>query len=208
MTPLRPMRTQYTHVFFDIGGVLGTNGWDREQRASAAERFGLDGEFDQRHHEVVGDWETGRLSLDEYLDVTVFYEPRGFTRDEFVDFMRAQSEPWTDTIAIARRLARPGGPVLMTLNNESVDLNVWRIESFGLRDLFTAFVSSCWVGAHKPSRLIYERALGIAGAAPGETLFVDDRAQNLAPARALGMDTVRFTDCAALERELRERGLL
>ena len=37
-----------THVFFDIGGVLGTNGWDTEQRASAAAEFGLDGEFDAR----------------------------------------------------------------------------------------------------------------------------------------------------------------
>ena len=33
---------EITHVFFDIGGVLGTNAWDHEQRARAAERFGLD----------------------------------------------------------------------------------------------------------------------------------------------------------------------
>ncbi len=31
-----------THVFFDIGGVLATNGWDREQRARALQKFGIE----------------------------------------------------------------------------------------------------------------------------------------------------------------------
>ena len=43
-----------THVFFDIGGVLGTNGWDREQRSAANARFGLGQEFESRHGEIVG----------------------------------------------------------------------------------------------------------------------------------------------------------
>src|SRR5437868_5774171 len=30
-----------THVFFDIGGVLETNGWDREQRAAVRKHFAL-----------------------------------------------------------------------------------------------------------------------------------------------------------------------
>src|SRR5690349_13098528 len=64
---------ELTHLFFDIGGVLGTNGWDREQRREAAERFGLDDEFQFRHDELVGDWEAGRIRLDDYLDSAVFY---------------------------------------------------------------------------------------------------------------------------------------
>ena len=42
------------HLVFDIGGVLGTNGWDREQRARAIEHFELDDEFERRHGELVG----------------------------------------------------------------------------------------------------------------------------------------------------------
>ena len=52
-----------THVFFDVGGVLGSNGWDREQRARAVARFALDPDFEHRHHEVVGSLETGAMSL-------------------------------------------------------------------------------------------------------------------------------------------------
>ena len=54
------------HIFFDIGGVLGSNGWDREQRARALKRFDLDAEdFEWRHKEVVAHWEEGRITLDE-----------------------------------------------------------------------------------------------------------------------------------------------
>ena len=91
--------TDISHIFFDIGGVLGSNGWDREQRQCAIERFGLNAEdFQWRHEEVIAEWEEGRITLDEYLDIAVFYTERDFTRDEFRDFMCAQSVPDQDTI--------------------------------------------------------------------------------------------------------------
>ncbi|HEX7182909.1 MAG TPA: HAD family phosphatase [Thermoanaerobaculia bacterium] len=198
-----------THVFFDIGGVLGTNGWDREQRALAAERFGLDAEFDHRHHEVAGEWEMGRITLDEYLESTVFYCPRSFSREELTAFMLAQSEPYRETLLVVEDLlARNPGVRLMTLNNESAELNLHRIERFGLRPLFSAFLTSCWLGVRKPSRAIFERALGIAQAEAGRVLFVDDRDQNLVPAHAMGFQTLHFTDAAALEKALQDFRLL
>jgi len=57
-----------THLFFDVGGVLGTNGWDREQRSAAATHFGLDrAELDDRHDDAIGMLEEGRMRLDECL---------------------------------------------------------------------------------------------------------------------------------------------
>ena len=197
-----------THVFFDIGGVLGTNGWDREQRLRAIQRFDLDPEFECRHEELAGDWENGRLTLAEYLESAVFFTPRPFTPGEFTAFMFAQSEPYVDTIAVARRVAARGDTVLMTLNNESEELNLHRIRTFGLRDIFSAFFSSCWLGVRKPSRPIFERALNIAQVAADDVLFVDDREQNLVPARALGFNTHHYTGAALLERELSERKLI
>ena len=73
---------QIRHLFFDIGGVLATNGWDREQRKIAVEKFALDeAEFQTRHDEMVGPLEQGQISLDEYLDIAVFHQPRPFTRE-------------------------------------------------------------------------------------------------------------------------------
>lgn len=197
-----------THLFCDIGGVLGTNGWDREQRARAVARFGLDEEFELRHQELTGELETGRITLAEYLESAVFYCPRGFSREDFVAFMLAQSEPFPDSIGVVRRVSERGRVRMMTLNNESDELNRHRIKHFGLGEIFSTFLSSCWLGVRKPSRLIFERALGIAQAEPGRVLFVDDREQNLAPARALGFRTLHFTGAAELDRSLGELGLL
>ena len=198
-----------THVFFDIGGVLGTNGWDREQRSRALEKFGVEDEdFEHRHHQVVSEFETGAMSLEEYLDVTVFHTPRLFSREDFELYMLSLSEPNPYSIEVARHAAAAGRVRLMTMNNESAVLNVHRIEQFGLKAIFPTFLSSCWLGVRKPQRAFFERGLGIAQAEPRSSLLVDDRDQNLAPAAALGMRTIRFTDPGSLAQQLAEYGVL
>ena len=197
-----------THLFFDIGGVLGTNAWSTPQRRRAIDRFGLDAaEFEQQHRDAVGTFEQGRMTLDEYLDSTVFYRDRTFSREAFVDFMLAESRPDEATIALARRLADTGKFRMMTLNNESLELNLHRIERFGLCDIFGAFFTSCWVGDTKPSRRIYEVALGISQAPPERTVFIDDRSPNLMPAKALGMQTIHFTTGDQLAGQLAAFGV-
>ena len=196
--------TRIRHVFFDIGGVLATNGWDREQRKLAVERFDLDAEdFQARHEEMVGPLEQGQISLEEYLDITVFDVPRSFSKEEFRDFIFSQSSPFPETIAIARAVAEGCTYWVMTMNNEGEDLNRHRIERFGLNDFFDAFLSSCWLGLRKPARRFYDRALGISEARPKESVLIDDRLQNLAPARAIGMNTIHYESPAQLARELR-----
>jgi putative hydrolase of the HAD superfamily len=198
-----------TTLFFDIGGVLGSNGWDRQQRAAAVRHFGLDvDELEDLHGETVAMLEQGRMGLDEYLRCTVFYRPRSFTPEDFKAYMHAQSVPYPETIDLARALARTGRYRLMTINNESAELNQYRLEQFGLRDVFVTFFSSCWVGILKPARRIYEVALAMSQAEPSSSVFIDDREQNLEPARALGMQTIRFTDAPQLRQDLAGLGVL
>ena len=194
---------QLTHIFFDIGGVLGSNGWDREQRERAVQRFDLNADdFQWRHEEVMGEWEEGRITLDEYLDIAVFHTSRSFSREEFVEFMYSQSVPDEATIAIARLLSRQAVYTLMTLNNEAEELNVYRIEKFGISQIFEAFLSSCWLGVRKPIRRFYSRGLGIAHANAATSLFIDDRPQNLIPASTLGMNVIHFKSAAELRSDL------
>ena len=192
-----------TTLYFDVGGVLGTNGWDRDQRAATARRFGIEpGEMEDAHSEAFAMLEMGRITLDEYLRTTVFFRPRSFTLEDFKSCMLEQSVPYPDTIELARALARSGRYRLMTLNNESAELNQHRIDLFGLRDIFTAFFSSCWLGVLKPARRIYEVALAMAQADAAASVFIDDRERNLEPARMLGMRTIRFMDVGQLKQEL------
>jgi putative hydrolase of the HAD superfamily len=195
--------TAIRHIFFDIGGVLGSNGWDREQRSRAVEHFALSADdFQFRHEEVVGEWEEGKITLDEYLDIAVFHSPREFSRREFVDYMLAQSVPDERVVGLARALTHDSRFTLMTLNNEADELNRHRIKTFGISDVFEAFLSSCWLGVRKPTQRFYSRALGIAQADAATSLFIDDREQNLAPARILGMITVLFKSAEQLRSDL------
>jgi putative hydrolase of the HAD superfamily len=197
-----------THLFFDVGGVLGTNGWDHEQRQAAFAHFGIDpAEFEDRHREIVASLEAGRATLDEYLAITVFYKARSFSQGDFKAFVLSLSKPDAAAIAIARDLARSGRWRLATLNNESEELNRHRIRLFGLAEIFGAFFTSCWLGTTKPARRIYDLALAMSQAEPAASVFVDDRERNLATARSLGMQTVLFTGAEKLRGDLAALGV-
>lgn len=197
------------HVFVDIGGVLGTNGWDKEQRQRAVETFQLDkSDFEFRHQEIVGAWEEGRMSMEEYMDLAVFHCPRAFSREDFRNFVFAQSKPYPESISAIRELLELRTHILMTLNNESAELNRYRIEHFALAGLFSAFLSSCWLNARKPTQAFFTSAFGLANADPAESLLIDDREQNIVRARELGMQTIHCTNPAALREQMIQAALL
>jgi putative hydrolase of the HAD superfamily len=191
-------------IFWDVGGVLLTNAWDRAQRIIALEHFHLDEEeFHDRHEMVVSSFERGKMTLDEYLDRTVFYRSRAFSRDAFRDFMFSLSQPFPKIIALAQTLSDSGKYFMGTINNESRELNYYRIEKCGLRQIFRLFVSSCFVGFRKPERDIYRLALEMTQIPAEACCFIDDRALNLENPRRLGMNVVHYRNAEQLKSELR-----
>lgn len=193
-------------LFWDVGGVLLTNAWDHEERDLAMTRFLLDrGEFEARHKELVPAFEEGRISMDDYLERTVFYQARTFAREEFKRFMFSLSKPKAGVLEVARGLA--GKYFMATINNESRELNQYRIETFGLADCFGLFVSSCFVGLRKPDERIYRLALDLSQYAAEECCFIDDRPENIDAAAKVGMKTVLLKDAGQLRRELLALGV-
>jgi len=199
---------EVTAVFWDVGGVILSNGWDRAARAEAAKKFGLDWEDFQDRHELASPaFETGQITLDTYLQRTVFYRKRAFTREEFVAFIFAQSEEFPESRAILSALARTRKYLLATINNEPRELNIRRIDQFNLRREFEAFFSSCFVHIRKPDEAIYRLALEVTQRRPEECLFIDDRALNLESARQMGMRTIHFEHAAQLRQDLQANGV-
>jgi putative hydrolase of the HAD superfamily len=196
-------------IFWDNGGVILTNGWDRGSRKKAVEHFHLDWEdFADRHELMLNAFETGQASLDQYLQRTVFYRTRPFTMDEFKAFMMAESQALPESLAVLGELARGRRWDLASLNNESREINEYRIRQFRLTDYFEAFFSSCYLGLRKPDAAIYHRALEITQRAPEQCVMVDDRDLNLECARELGMKTIHFQDAAQLRADLAKLGIV
>jgi putative hydrolase of the HAD superfamily len=200
--------SQISAIFWDVGGVLLTNAWDRSQREAALEHFKLDEEeFADRHELLVSSFERGKIGLDEYLDRTVFYRARPFSKDDFKNYMFALSQPSEEVLSVARTLAGSGKYLMGTINNESRDLNLYRIEKFGMRSIFSLFVSSCFVGLRKPEPDIYRLALEITQKRPEECCFIDDRALNLEVAKRMGMHTIEMDNVVQLRSELQKIGV-
>lgn len=195
-------------IFWDVGGVLLTNAWDHTQRLDALKHFQLDEkEFHERHELVVSSFERGKISLDEYLDRTVFYRPRSFTRDEFRDYVLPLSQPLPGMLEFAKSLSDSGRYLMATINNESRELNYYRMDRFGLRKIFRLFFSSCFVGLRKPERDIYRLALETTQIPAEECCFIDDRTLNLECAAQIGMHTIEMHTLDQLRADLQKMGV-
>jgi putative hydrolase of the HAD superfamily len=198
-----------TTLFFDLGGVCLSNGWDREQRRVVADQYGLDYDpFDRRHRQVVDALERGQITLDEYLRWTIFYEPRPFTIEDVTETIMQLSTPFADTLELVGRLRASNRYLLATINNEARELNEYRIARFELRALFSAFFSSCYLNLLKPLPEHYRRALQITQRTPDECIYVDDRPLNVEVAAILGMRAIQFTSAAQLAADLRDAGVI
>lgn len=199
---------QISALFWDNGGVILTNGWDRDARQRAVEKFQLDWtEFEDRHELVLNAFETGGLSLDDYLKRTVFYRSRPYVPEDFKSFMFKQSQPFPDSLVFASALAQTKECLMAALNNESLEINEYRIAAFKLRDYFDIFLSSCYLRVRKPNPEIYRLALEITQRAPNECILIDDRALNLECAHELGINTILYKNVGQLRDELARFGV-
>jgi putative hydrolase of the HAD superfamily len=197
-----------TTLFWDNGGVILTNGWDRDSRQKAVAQFDLDAkEFEERHELMLNDFEEGKVTMDEYIRRVIFHHRRDFTIDDFRQFMFDQSQPFPDSLEFLGKLARTRRYAMATLNNESLEINEYRIRTFHLRDYFEVFLSSCYLAMRKPTPEIYRQALKITQCEPEETVLIDDRRLNLEIAAEEGMGTIQFQNVEQLRADLAKLGV-
>jgi putative hydrolase of the HAD superfamily len=197
-----------TALFLDLGGVLLTNGWDRNSRELAAQTFGLDRkEMDERHHLTFDTYEAGKLTLEQYLARVVFYRERNFSEQEFRNFMFAQSRSFPEMIELVRTLKAHYKLKVAVVNNEGRELNQHRIQTFHLASFVDFFISSCFVHVRKPDADIYRIALDIAQVPAGEVAYLDDRLMFVQVAEALGIRGIHHTDYASTSAKLAALGL-
>jgi putative hydrolase of the HAD superfamily len=191
-----------TTLFVDVGGVLLTNGWDRNARKRAAQVFDLDiEEMEERHHLTYDTYEEGKLTIDEYLNRLVFYQVRSFTRDQFREFMFKQSKPFPEMIKLVRQLKDKYGLKVAVISNEGRELTVYRIHKFKLSEFVDFFISSSFVHFRKPDPDIFRMALDIAQVSPKQVLYIEDRSMFIQVAEELEIHGLRHVDfCSTVAR--------
>lgn len=196
-----------TTIFTDIGGVLLTNGWDREARKKAIQLFKLDpAETEERHHLSFDTYESGKISLSEYLKRLVFYIPREFSEEEFREFMFEQSQPYPEMLELMRGIKKKYGIKIAVVNNEGRELNNHRIHKFKMGEFVDFFISSCFVHFRKPDADIFKIALDIAQVSAEKVIYLEDRALFVQVADTLGIQGILHKDFISTKKQLADFG--
>ena len=195
-------------LFLDIGGVLLTNGWGHQSRLRAAKHFGLDFDgFNKRHLAIFDTFESGKMTLEEYLELAVFYQPVNFAMDEFRHFLFNESKPYPEMIELISTIKHHYDLRIIAVNNEPREINEYRIRQYDLDSFIDVFVSSCYVQTRKPDKDIYQLALNLAQVQPHEVVYIDDRLVLIQAARQLGLNAIHHTSIANTRDALSRFGL-
>jgi len=96
--------------------------------------------------------------------------------------------------------------MLLVSNTNAIHFESIR-RNYGMLRHFDGLILSYEVKAMKPRAEIFERALELAGCAPGECFYTDDIAEYVAAAREMGIDGVQFQSLEQLQAAMRERGI-
>ena len=195
-------------LFLDIGGVLLTNGWAHQSRELAAKAFNLDlAEINDRHQLTVETYEVGKLTLEEYLHLVVFYQERTFKWIAFRKFMFEQSKPYPQMIHLIQKLKAKYGLKIAVVSNEGRELNSYRIQKFKLDEFVDFYISSCFVHLRKPDNDIYRMALDIAQVPAKQVVYIDDQPMFIQAAQGEGIRGIHHTDYTSTRQQLASLGL-
>ena len=203
--PLRPASGDLSAVILDWGGVLMRTA-DPGPRLAWDARLGLAAGSINRLVFESGDWrraQLGQVSEDEVwsnLGARLNLAPEalaGLRRDFW-----AGDQLDTEMVTLVRGL-RPRFKTAL-LSNFPASLRTL-LTQCGVTDAFDEMVISGEVGLVKPNARIYPLTAGRLGVPVGECLFVDDFSENVAGARAAGMQTLYYAPVDAARAELRTR---
>lgn len=200
-------------VLFDYGNVLSL-----PQPVDAAQRLadlcGLTlAPFEERYWMSRAAYDLGELDGPGYWSLFRAEEGHALTSAQIAAIIQADAESWERpnmaTVRWAHAL-REHGVRTAILSNMPAPLKAHLLEHCGHEaggwlPPFDHLTFSCDIGVMKPAAAIYQHALQGVGAAASETLFLDDRPENVEAARALGIHAVQFHSAQQVAAELEAR---
>jgi len=187
-------------VAFDVGGVLIHLNYldglkkilsdcDRQRAVCSEKFFGLIG-----RDPSMAEYESGHISTREFFTRFVMQTGYRGTLEAFRDRWQGIFSENTPMIAFAQEVARTYA--VYAWSNSGEMHFPWIYERFPSLQFFKGDAISCFLGAVKPHRAYYERALAKCGLRAEQVLFVDDRPENVEGAREYGITTVQYTELA------------
>jgi len=201
------MTTEIRAVLFDLGGVIlsspidGFHAYEREAQLPAG--------FIQRINTINPDRNAWACMERGELDEATFHDrfqaeglALGYEFDSRAVLAQVSGTLRPEMVAVVRN-CRARYHVSCLTNNMPMRLGpamaqdpARAAEIAEVMALFAHVVESSKIGARKPEPRFFATACEIVGVPPEHCVFLDDLGQNLKPARALGMTTIKVGDPA------------
>jgi putative hydrolase of the HAD superfamily len=196
-------------LYSDIGGVLGTNGWDTGIRRDVCAKFKVPvKEIDKRHQLMFDSFERGFMKFEDYLRWVFFASPQAFSLEDLRDYILQASIPWPQNIALMHEVKKANGLKLGLISNEGQGITEHRMNAFGLREVADFIVVSHCVHMRKPDRQIWQLALDLAQVTPDQCIYVDDREMFVNVAATLGFTAFQHVDLDSTRQKFERLGLV
>ncbi|MGC8903062.1 MAG: HAD family hydrolase [Fervidobacterium sp.] len=193
------------NIVFDLGRVLIN--WQPYEYIS--NKFGKESaEFLDKHLFNSLEWnlmDKGKLTEDQLWDIFVERFPHYST---VIQDLKYNVTSLLVEIKENTRLLRPlkdFGFKLYVLSNFSNGNFDYVVKRFDFFNYFDGMVISSHVGQIKPDKEIYETFIKIYKLDPKQSLFIDDKRENIQTAKELGFHVIHLTDHSLLKSELEEK---
>ena len=195
-----------TAVIFDVGHVLYD--WDPRYLYERLidDRAALD---DFLRDVVTREWhfqhDAGRPFAETSAELSARYPEHAALIAQWCPrFIDSIGAPIAGMHKLVEDLDAAGVPLFAITNFSGEFWPPFRAREARLFDRFRDIVVSGDEKLTKPDAAIYQLALNRFGLSPEQAVFVDDNAQNIAGAAALGVEAVHFVDEQSLRMRLRE----
>ena len=191
-----------TTIITDLGGVVLEKGfsklWDYIAKHHGLSFEDVDAVFKKQYAPFF----SGQMSVSEFwkgFETELgLSEGESFWQNKLFEFF----VPQKGVLELYDSL-RSEGHTIGLLSDEVSDIWKELDRRHSLSPHFDFIVISSEVGMHKPDPEIYKLALTKSPTTPSRNVFIDDREENLAPAKELGMQAILFQDTNTLEKKLR-----
>lgn len=200
---------QIKAVILDYGGVLCFHPTDAQIAELAGKCGASPDQFLQAYWSARVPYDRGDLEPHRYWSAVGQQLGKTYSASQVEEFRRLDVGFWVHLDARmvnwAQRV-RDCGYGAAVLSNLPPDLGEHMRTKMSLLGGFDCYTFSFEVRAVKPAPAIYEDCIQKLGIAPSESLFVDDRPENVRGAREVGMNAVLFESPAQFQEELTKLG--
>lgn len=195
-------------ILFDLGNViLPVDGWRLAKRLTAFSPLTAEQILTAFNDDpLVHQFETGKMSPDEFFaHIREACRLDKMTFDEFIELFNDIFEEDARVVALIKKLKRNYKLGLVS-NTNAIHVQYLQ-KRYPILSEFDRLLFSNEAGVRKPDPAIYRLALDHFSSKPGDAVFIDDLANNIAGAKEVGLHAIRFQGYEKLTEDLQALGV-